>query len=75
MTLENAANKVRLNGHEGPHPELYHKTVVNRLEQALGRCRTIEACRARLVNELAKIANDLLTPGSELRSYIVKVRE
>jgi hypothetical protein len=75
MSLEDVANKVRLNGHEGPHPELYHKTVINRLEQALGRCRTPEACRARLVNELAKIANELLAPGSELRSYIVKARE
>jgi hypothetical protein len=75
MSLEDTANKVRLKGHEGPHPELYHKKVINRLEQALGRCRTTEACRERLVNELAKIANDLLTPGSELRNYIVKVGE
>ncbi|NOK14289.1 AHH domain-containing protein [Corallococcus exercitus] len=72
MTLEDAANKVRLNGHEGPHPELYHNQVMSRLERSVARCRTTEACRASLLKELAKIANELLTPGSELRSFIVK---
>ncbi|RKH67485.1 AHH domain-containing protein [Corallococcus llansteffanensis] len=72
MTLEDVVNKVRLNGHEGPHPERYHREVVERLERAVERCRTTETCRSRLVNELAKIANELLTPGSPLRSFIVK---
>ncbi|MBE4750511.1 hypothetical protein G4177_20285 [Corallococcus sp. ZKHCc1 1396] len=72
MTLEDIANKVRLNGHEGPHPGPYHDKVVGRLQDAVSRCRTTETCRARLMGELAKIANELLTPGSELRSLIVK---
>ncbi|NOK19707.1 AHH domain-containing protein [Corallococcus carmarthensis] len=72
MTLEDAANKVRLKGHEGPHPELYHNQVVNRLQASVRTCRTTESCRAKLLNELAKIASELLAPGSELRSYIVK---
>ncbi|RKH69806.1 AHH domain-containing protein [Corallococcus aberystwythensis] len=73
MTLEDAANKVRLKGHEGPHPELYHQKVVRRLERSVAHCRTTEACRAVLMRELARIANELLTQGSELRSFIVKV--
>lgn len=73
LTLESASNKVRLNGHEGPHPEKYHNAVVSRLERAVARCRTTENCRARLTEELARIANELLTPGSPLRSLIVKV--
>jgi hypothetical protein len=73
MSLEDAANKVRLKGHEGPHPELYHRAVVRRLELSVSRCRTTETCRAGLMKELAKIANELLTPGSDLRSFIVKV--
>ncbi|MDC0710546.1 AHH domain-containing protein [Stigmatella sp. ncwal1] len=73
MSLEDAANKVRLNGHEGPHPERYHKDVVDRLERAVEHCRTTETCRAKLMRELAKIADELLTPGSPLRSFIVKV--
>ncbi|MFY2562549.1 AHH domain-containing protein [Corallococcus terminator] len=72
MSLEDAANKVRLKGHEGPHPEFYHNQVVNRLQEAVRTCRTTDACRARLLKELATIANELLTPGSELRSFIVK---
>ncbi|NOK13161.1 AHH domain-containing protein [Corallococcus exercitus] len=72
MTLEDVANKVRLKGHEGPHPELYHSQVVNRLQATVRTCRTTEACRAKLMNELANIASELLTPGSELRGYIVK---
>lgn len=72
MSLEDVANKVRLKGHEGPHPELYHQEVVRRLQLATQSCRGTEACRIRLVNELASIARDLLTPGSELRGYIVK---
>ncbi|RKG97516.1 AHH domain-containing protein [Corallococcus carmarthensis] len=73
MTLEDAANKVRLKGHEGPHPELYHRAVIRRLDRSVVRCRTTETCRASLMEELAKIANELLTPGSPLRSFIVKV--
>ncbi|TSC25925.1 AHH domain-containing protein [Corallococcus sp. Z5C101001] len=72
MTLEDAANKVRLNGHEGPHPEFYHNQVMTRLERSVGRCRTTESCRASLLKELASIADELLAPGSELRSFIVK---
>ncbi|WAM23340.1 AHH domain-containing protein [Myxococcus sp. NMCA1] len=72
MTLEDAANKVRLNGHEGPHPEFYHNEVLQRLNRSVARCRTTESCRASLMKALAKIADELLTPGSELRSFIVK---
>ncbi|WP_438359001.1 AHH domain-containing protein [Corallococcus carmarthensis] len=72
MTLEDAANKVRLDGHEGPHPGQYHEKVVLRLERAVSRCRSTESCRSSLMTELAKIANELLTQGSDLRGLIVK---
>ncbi|RKG56246.1 hypothetical protein D7X30_24920 [Corallococcus sp. AB011P] len=72
MTLEDVANKVRLNGHKGPHPERYHKEVMDRLERAVERCRTTETCRDSLMKELARIANELLTQGSDLRSLLVK---
>ena len=75
MSLEDAANKVRLKGHEGPHPELYHREVMQRLDRSVSRCRTIETCRANLTEELARIANELMTPGSKLRRFIVKVEE
>ncbi|RKH20697.1 hypothetical protein D7V77_30620 [Corallococcus sp. CA041A] len=72
LTLEDAANKVRLNGHEGPHPALYHKKVLSRLQDAVSRCRTTETCRANLKKELAEIAVELTTQGSPLRRLIVK---
>ncbi|MBZ4373656.1 AHH domain-containing protein [Corallococcus sp. AS-1-6] len=71
MGLEDAANKVRLKGHEGPHPELYHREVIRRLNRSVSRCQTTEACRASLTREPARIANDLLTQGSDLRRLIV----
>ncbi len=72
MSLEDVANKVRLKGHEGPHPELYHREVVRRLNRSVARCQTPETCRASLTKELARISNELLTQGSDLRSFIVK---
>ncbi|WNG25915.1 hypothetical protein F0U62_19235 [Cystobacter fuscus] len=72
MSLEDAANKVRLNGHEGPHSERYHREVIRRLERSVARCQTTETCRASLMKELARIANELLTQGSDLRRLIVK---
>ncbi|WP_043428162.1 AHH domain-containing protein [Cystobacter fuscus] len=71
MTLGDVANQVRLKAHQGPHPQAYHQAVIDRLQKALGRCKSEETCRPRLVEELAKIANDLLTPGSDLRRLIV----
>ncbi|RKI41287.1 hypothetical protein D7Y27_18915 [Corallococcus sp. AB004] len=72
MKLDDVANQVRLNSHQGPHPRAYHQAVVNRLQTALGNCRSQGTCRDRLLEELARIANDLLTQGSDLRRMIVK---
>ena len=75
MSLEDVANKVRLKGHGGPHSAAYHREVVGRLQDAVSLCKTPETCRAELLKELAKIANELLTPGSKLRRQIVKAGE
>jgi hypothetical protein len=72
MSLEDAANKVRIKGHEGPHPEAYHREVVDRLRAATALCDGPAQCRVALMNELARIAKDILTPGSDLRRYILK---
>lgn len=71
ISVEDVSNKVRLGGHQGPHPREYHEAVLRRLNDALGKCRNTGTCRSRLVEELAKIANELLTPGSALRRLIV----
>jgi hypothetical protein len=36
MGLEDAANKVRIPGHYGPHPQEYHEVVFDVLEANLG---------------------------------------
>ncbi|RKG63794.1 hypothetical protein D7V80_29355 [Corallococcus sp. CA054B] len=71
MKLEDVANQVRLKAHQGPHPREYHQAVLDRLEKALGRCKSEESCRVRLIEELARIAGDLLTTGTDLRRLVV----
>ncbi|WP_225888676.1 AHH domain-containing protein [Myxococcus xanthus] len=68
MSLEDVANKVRLAGRGASPSEPYHSRVVPRLPRAVEDCEGTEACRGRLV----KSANELLTPGSELRGYVLK---
>jgi hypothetical protein len=72
MSLNDTANKVRIRGHEGPHPEEYHQLVYQRIQRALGGCRGTAACRDALVLQLRLLAKDLLTPGSLLRRLIIK---
>ncbi|WP_368667404.1 AHH domain-containing protein [Corallococcus sp. AB030] len=60
-----------MKAHQGPHPREYHRAILDRLEKALGRCKSEEPCRGRLIEELARIAGDLLTTGSDLRQLVV----
>lgn len=75
MSLDDAANKVRIKGHEEPHPAEYHREVLRRIDQATQRCRGPAECRAALIEELAKIAQDLITEGTRLRKIITKSPE
>ncbi|NMO19568.1 AHH domain-containing protein [Pyxidicoccus fallax] len=72
LSLEHVANKVRIKGHEGPHPREYHEQILKRLTDAMRGCRGPAQCRAALVGELHKIARILSTPGSELRTLVTK---
>jgi hypothetical protein len=72
MSLGDAANKVRIQGHQGPHPRQYHEEVLRRIDQATQGCRGPAQCREALVDELSKIAQELLTEGSRLRKLITK---
>jgi hypothetical protein len=75
MSLNDTANKVRIRGHEGPHPEAYHREVYKRLQTALGNCRGTGRCREELVAELRSLAKELLTPGNDLRRLVIKDAE
>jgi hypothetical protein len=56
--VESAANKVNLLNHFGPHPELYHQAVFERL-RAVAKRLSGSALTRELEKELGAIANDL----------------
>lgn len=72
MTLNDAANIVSVKGHRGPHPKEYHETVFRDLSDALGDCRTVAACRERLVPALRNLAKQITTPGSDLNKLVTR---
>jgi hypothetical protein len=66
MSLEDAANKVYLLKHAGPHSEAYHTEVFARLSEAVQTCSNKDACRSALTRGLNKLADEVCTPGSKL---------
>ncbi len=66
MGLEDAANRVYLLKHVGPHSEAYHTEIFNRLSGAVETCSNKDDCRVALTRELNKIADEVCTPGSRL---------
>ncbi|MFP2930710.1 AHH domain-containing protein, partial [Pyxidicoccus sp. 3LG] len=75
LSLENPANKVRIRGHEGPHPEAYHLEVYQRIQRALAGCRDTATCRDALTKELGVLSQQLRTQGNRLRRLVTKDRE
>lgn len=72
MSLDDPANIVYLRGHKGPHPEEYHTEIFKRLRDALGNCRPGTECRARLIEELDRIAGDVCRPGAKLNKLATR---
>ncbi|MDC0708107.1 AHH domain-containing protein [Stigmatella sp. ncwal1] len=72
MSLDDAANKVRVPGHKGPHPQKYHEQIYERLEDAMGGCRSIQQCREALVGELHVLAREITQPGSRLNALVTR---
>lgn len=72
MDFNDPANLVRIKGHKGPHSREYHRTVRDRLAEATRDCRGTTECRAKLVDELARIARELTTQGTDLRKMITR---
>jgi hypothetical protein len=69
MSLNDPANLVAVAGHHGPHPMEYHQTVYDRLTQAtegLSGAEYEQALRA----ELASIAQDAQTPGTDINNLL-----
>ncbi|WNG42860.1 hypothetical protein F0U60_01185 [Archangium minus] len=72
LSMEHVVNKVRIKGHQGPHPREYHQIVFKRLIDRMRGCKGTAQCQATLVDELRKIAQLISTPGSELRNLLTK---
>jgi hypothetical protein len=72
MSLDDPANKVRIVGHKGPHPEEYHRAVYKRLTDATVDCGSIQQCREALTRALKNLAGEIRTPGSELNKLVTR---
>ncbi|KYF90876.1 hypothetical protein BE20_16350 [Sorangium cellulosum] len=69
MTLDDAANRVRIPGHRGPHPEAYHQEVFNRLRRAT-RGLQGDAYSNAFRAELDAIRIEAATAGSGLNRLL-----
>jgi hypothetical protein len=72
MRLKDPENIVPIKGHQGPHPERYHRIVHDRLDEATTTCRSVTACREALTRELRALADEIATPGSELNQLVTQ---
>jgi hypothetical protein len=72
MSLDDAANKVRIKGHKGPHPEEYHREVFKRLNEAMEGCSSLQQCRESLTHALRDLAVEISTPGTKLNKLVTR---
>ncbi|HSN99215.1 MAG TPA: AHH domain-containing protein, partial [Candidatus Nanopelagicales bacterium] len=70
MSLEDAGNRVRIPGLQGPHPEAYHTEVFDRLSRATDGLSG-NAYSAAFRAELDAIRTEAATPGSSLNRLLV----
>ena len=70
MSLDDPANIVHVKGHKGPHPQEYHKRILERLIAVTDGCRTMAQCREVLTAELGKLGQQIATPGTKLNKLV-----
>ena len=71
LTLEDAANKVRIPAHRGHHPEAYHQEIYRRLEQAT-QDKSGAAYKEALLEELRRIGSEASTSGTRLNRLLTE---
>ena len=71
MTLQDAANKVEIPGHFGPHPEAYHQAIFDRLTSATAGLSG-PGYEAALRAELNAVASEAQTAGSILNKLLTQ---
>jgi len=72
LRLKDPENVVPVEGHYGPHPEKYHRIVHRRLDDATRGCRSMAQCREMLTRELDDLAQEIVTPGTELNQLVTR---
>ncbi|WP_426734762.1 AHH domain-containing protein [Myxococcus faecalis] len=72
MSLDDAANQVRIPGHKGPHPREYHEEVYERMDEATSSCKSIERCREALTKILGMLAREISKEGSRLNRLVTR---
>jgi hypothetical protein len=66
LSVESFSNKVHLPNHFGQHTELYHRRIYERLRNAVRDATTRAERREAILEELERIANDLLADPARL---------
>ena len=72
MNLDAGENRVPILDHKGPHTERYHRLVYEALDEATSGCRSINQCRAALIDALEELARQIATPGTELNQLVTR---
>ncbi|MFE2146070.1 AHH domain-containing protein, partial [Streptomyces sp. NPDC059456] len=73
LTLDSEENLVRIEGHQGPHGENYHKAVLKRLQDAVaGKASCTPEYRAALTDALKLLKKDLQKKGSYLNRLVTR---
>lgn len=71
MTLDDEANPVEVEGHQGPHPEAYHREVYRRLREATRNLKANPSeMRQALVKTLRELAKEIQTPGTQMNRWV-----
>ncbi|RKG92452.1 AHH domain-containing protein [Corallococcus terminator] len=70
MSLDDPANKVRVPGHKGPHPQAYHEEVLRTLTRRTKTCGTMENCKALLTKALDDLAVQIRKSNSKLNRLV-----
>ena len=72
MSLDDAANRVPVRGHKGPHPKEYHQEVYERPRDAMEDCSTLHQCRETLTKVLRVLAEEVSTSGTKLNKLVTQ---
>ncbi|HYV46162.1 MAG TPA: AHH domain-containing protein [Myxococcaceae bacterium] len=71
LHFDSPENLVEVEGHQGPHPEAYHRAVLKELrEQTAGTTPGSEPFRAGVLRALRTLAERIKTPGSQLNGLV-----